>query len=389
MDRRHNHIDIATLLAVLTLMLLSLGVVYSASASYAMAKYGESEKMLASHAIKVFLGMVGMFVAMRIDYHRLRRFTKPAIVAAVALLMVTLVLGGETKGATRWLRYSSIGFQPSEFAKYALLFHLCTLMAVKGELIADFKRGFVPMMIWVGAITGLVMLQPNFSMGSMIFLLSLILLFVGRAKLSHLGLTFAVLVPVLLLYMLSAEYRRARIMAFLSGSGSSTGKSHYQLTQGILGFGNGGIFGVGPGESRQRDFFLPEPYGDFVFSIVGEEYGFIGTTFFMLMFAVILYRGCKIARFATDPFGRMLAIAITCAITLYAVINAGVTLGLLPTTGLPMPFVSYGGSSMVFSACAIGVLLNISAQTDLHPRARHVPVVGSVNAGQANIGKVY
>src|SRR5215831_3686105 len=151
MDRQHNHIDIATLLAVLTLMLLSLGVVYSASSSYAMAKYGESEKMLLSHAIKVFLGMVGMFMAMRIDYHRLQRFTNPAVIAAVSLLLVTLVLGGETKGATRWLRYSSVGFQPSEFAKYALMFHLCSLMAMKGELITDFKRGFVPMMVWVGA----------------------------------------------------------------------------------------------------------------------------------------------------------------------------------------------------------------------------------------------
>src|SRR5436309_278475 len=192
-----NHVDFAMLVAVLALMLLSLGVVYSASASYALAKYGESERMLTSHALKVLLGMLGLFIGLRVDYHKLQRLTKWGVAAAVGLLFVTLVLGGETKGATRWLRYSSIGFQPSEFAKYALLFHLCTLMAVKGELITDFKRGFVPVMVWVGAITGLVMLQPNFSMGSMIFLLSLVLLFIGRAKLSHLGLTFAVLVPVL------------------------------------------------------------------------------------------------------------------------------------------------------------------------------------------------
>jgi len=384
-----NHIDLVALIAVLTLMLLSLGIVYSASATYALAKYGESEKMLLSHAIKVLLGIVGLFVGMRIDYHKLQRLTKFAVIGAVGLLLVTLVLGGEAKGATRWLRYNSIGLQPSEFAKYALLFHLCTLMAMKGELIREFKRGFIPMMVWIGAVTGLVLLQPNFSMGAMIFLLSLVMLFIGRAKLSHLALTFAVLVPVLALYMLSAEYRRARIMAFLNGSGSATGRGHYQLWQGILGFGNGGIFGVGPGESKQRDFFLPESYGDFVFSIVGEEYGFLGTMFFMILFLTIMYRGFKIAKHAGDIFGRNLAIAITCAITLYALINAGVTLGLFPTTGLPMPFVSYGGSSMVFSACAIGVLLNISSQTDLHPRARQVPVVGSVNAGEPNVGKVY
>ncbi len=384
-----NHIDISILIAVLTLMLLSLGVVYSASSSYAFLKYGESEKMLITHAIKVFLGIGCMFIAMRMDYHKLQRFTKLAVVAAVGLLFVTLVLGGEAKGATRWLRFGSIGFQPSEFAKYVLLFHLCTLIAVKGELIQDFKRGFIPVMVWIGCVTLLVMLQPNFSMGSMIFLLSLVLLFVGRAKLSHLSLTFAVLVPVFFVYMMSAEYRRARIMAFLSGNGGSGTKANYQVWQGILGFGNGGIFGVGPGESRQRDFFLPESYGDFVFSIVGEEYGFIGTIFFLTLFAVIMYRGFKIAKFAGDVFGRNLAIAITCAITLYALINAGVTLGILPTTGLPMPFVSYGGSSMVFSACAIGVLLNISSQTDLHPRARELTIDPVIVTNETSIGKVY
>ncbi len=378
-----NHIDLVILVAVLALMLLSLGIVYSASATYALAKYGESERMLTSHAVKVLLGVVGLFLGLRIDYHRWQRFTKAAVIAAVGLLVVTLVLGGEAKGATRWLRYSSIGFQPSEFAKYALLFHLCTLIAVKREAIRDFKKGFVPVMVWVGLVTGLVLLQPNFSMGAMIFLLSLVMLFIGQARLSHLGLTFAVLIPLLVVYMLSAPYRRARVMSFFGGT------SNYQVTQGILGFGNGGIFGVGPGESKQRDFFLPESYGDFVFSIVGEEYGFLGTIFFMALFLIILLRGFRVARHAADPFGRFLAIAITSAVTFYALVNAAVTLGVFPTTGLPMPFVSYGGSSMVFSACAVGVLLNISAQTDLNPRVSQVPVVGSVNANGAPAGKVY
>jgi cell division protein FtsW len=389
LKHHRNHIDFLTLFSVLTLMMLSLGIVYSASATIALHKYGESEQMLESHAIKVFAGLIFLFIGMKVDYHKFQRLTKPALVAAVGLLFVTLVLGVVAKGATRWLRWGSIGFQPSEFAKYALLFHLCTLVATKGELIRDLKKGFIPMMVWIGAVTGLVMLQPNFSMGSMIFLLSLVMLFVSRARMSHLAMTFAVLLPVLGVYMMSAAYRRARVMAFLGLGDSPTKETNYQLTQGILAFGHGGIFGVGPGESKQRDFFLPESYGDFVFSIVGEEYGFIGTIFFLTLFLVIMYRGFKIARFSQDVFGRNLAIAITSAITFYALINAGVTLGILPTTGLPMPFVSYGGSSMVFSAFAIGVLLNISSQTDLHPRARQVPVVGSVNAGETVVGKVY
>jgi len=385
---QRNYIDSPLLFAVLTLMFLSLGVVYSASASWALAKYGESERMLISHAVKVFLGIIVLFTGMRIDYRKIQHLTKLALVGAVVLLGITLVLGGEAKGATRWLRYSSIGFQPSEFAKYALLFHLCALAAVKGDCLRDFRKGFVPMVVWIVAVTVLVMLQPNFSMGMIIFLLGVVVLFVSRVKVSHLLLLFAVMIPVLAVYMLSREYRRARIMSFF-GSERSTHAGNYQSIQGIIGFGNGGIFGVGPGESKQRDLFLPESYGDFVFSIVGEEYGFIGTMFVVSLFVLIMVRGFKIARYAEDAFGRNLAIAVTSAVTVYALVNACVTIGIVPTTGLPMPFVSYGGSSMVFSAFAVGLLLNISSQTDMHPRAREIPVVGTVDADAATAGKVY
>lgn len=385
---QRNYIDSPLLFAVLTLMFLSLGVVYSASASWALAKYGESERMLISHAVKVFLGIIVLFIGMRIDYRKVQHLTKLALMAAVVLLGITLVLGGEAKGATRWLRYSSIGFQPSEFAKYALLFHLCALGAVKGECLRDFRKGFVPLVVWIVVVTVLVMLQPNFSMAMMIFLLGVVILFVSRVKVTHILVLFAVMIPVLAVYMVSRDYRRARIASFFGGEHSS-GAGNYQALQGIIGFGNGGIFGVGPGESKQRDLFLPESYGDFVFSIVGEEYGFIGTMFVVSLFVLIMFRGFKIARYAEDAFGRNLAIAVTSAITVYALVNACVTLGLVPTTGLPMPFVSYGGSSMVFSAFAVGLLLNVSSQTDMHPRAREIPVVGTVDADAATAGKVY
>jgi len=167
--------------------------------------------------------------------------------------------------------------------------------------------------------------------------------------------------------MLSAEYRMRRIMSYIDGSGG--GKTNYQLWQAMIGFGNGGVFGLGPGNSRQRDLFLPESYGDFVFSIVGEEYGLIGTLFIVALFLLIMLRGIRIARHAPDDLGRYMAMGITAAIATYGLVNGAVTLGILPTTGLPMPFVSFGGSSMLFSAAAVGVLLNISSQTDLHPRA--------------------
>lgn len=372
-------------------MVLSLGVVYSASSTWALEKFGESDRLLGSHAIKVIAGFVAIFLFMNVNYKVYKKISKPVLIATILLLLVTLFLGGEVKGATRWLRLGGFGLQPSEFAKFALIFHLCVLIAAKKEGIKVFKTGFAPMMVWIGVVTVLVLLQPNFSNGAMIFLISLVMLFVGRAKFSHIALTIAGLVPLLIVYMLSAEYRMQRIMNFLAGTGGAGSKGNYQLWQGIIGFGNGGIFGLGPGESRQRDFFLPESYGDFVFSIVGEEYGLIGTIFIMLLFLTIMLRGMRIAKHARDDFGRYLAVGITTSITMYALINAGVTLGILPTTGLPMPFVSYGGSSMLFSSVAIGVLLNISSQTDMHPRLVHAQEGGQPleSPQTATVGKVY
>ncbi|HCV42859.1 MAG TPA: cell cycle protein, partial [Bacteroidetes bacterium] len=276
MRTERNHIDLATLIAVLVLMVLSLGVVYSASSTWALLKSGSSEKLLGSHALKVLLSFAMIFVFMQIDYRKYRKLTKPALIGAVLLLLVTLALGGEVKGATRWLRFGGFGLQPSEFAKYALIFHLCFLLAEKRDRIGDFKTGFMPTMIWIGSVSLLVLLQPNFSNGAMIFVISLIMLFVGRAKPSHIGLTFAALVPPLIIYMMSAEYRMKRILGFFGSGSDNGGHANYQLWQGIIGFGNGGIFGLGPGQSQQRELFLPESYGDFVFSMVGEEDGLIG-----------------------------------------------------------------------------------------------------------------
>ena len=221
-------------------------------------------------------------------------------------------------------------------------------------------------MVWVGIVTLLVMLQPNFSTAAMIIILSIMILFVGGVRFSHLTATMGCLIPVLAGYVLIAPYRLQRMKLFMQSR--TNGRANYQLWQGMIGFGNGGIFGVGPGESRQRDLFLPESYNDFVYSIIGEEYGFIGAVFILAVFLFIMIRGYKIAKNAKDDFGRYLAIAITGTIILYAVVNACVALGIFPTTGLPMPFISYGGSALLMTAFGAGVLLNISAYTDMHPR---------------------
>ena len=385
-----NHIDLATLFAVLTLMVLSVGVVYSASSTWAFNRHGESEWLLGKHATKVLISFLTIFVFTHIDYKVYKRYTKSVLVGAVLLLLLTLALGGEVKGAARWLQLGGLGIQPSEFAKYALLFHLCTMMSTKGENIRDFKKGFVPLLVWIGTVTLLVLVQPNFSTAAMIIGISFVMLFVGRAKFRHVGLTITVLVPLLLAFAVTAEYRLRRILAFLGGTETGTDEMNYQVWQGIIGFGNGGIFGLGPGASRQREGFLPQSFDDFVFSIIGEEYGLIGTVVVILLFLVIMLRGLKIARYARDEFGMFLAIGIASTVTLYGLVNAGVALGILPTTGLPMPFVSYGGSSMFFSSIAIGVLLNISSQTDLHPRiAATADGVRPMEPRKPAVGKVY
>lgn len=382
---QRSHIDILLTIAVLVLMAASLGIVYSASSSVAYEKWRSSSHLMTLHLVKVIVSIGIMIIASRIPYTIYMKVTKPVLFLAVLFLIATLALGGEMKGAIRFLRFGGLGFQPSEFAKFALIFHLCTLLTLKGERLHEFKAGILPIMLWIAAVTGLVFLQPNFSTGAMVLVLGMILLYIGGAKLSHIALTTISLLPIIGIYIVSAPYRMQRLIAFFTPAAST---KSYQAMQAIVGFGNGGLFGVGPGGSTQREFFLPESYGDFIFSIIGEEYGLLGTVLILLIFALIIIRGFKIAKKAHNSYGRFLAIGITSAIGLYALVNAGVTTHLLPTTGLPMPFISYGGSSLLFSAFAVGVLLNISTYTDLRPResmVQHDIVAEPVSP----VGKVY
>ena len=377
MKKDRNYIDILTFIATVFLLIVGIIVVESASATVSADRYGSASWLFTRHTVKVFIGLAALFLALAVDYHRYQKITKGLLIVSILFLLVTLLLGGEVKGATRWLRFGGFGFQPSEFAKVALILHLSSYLAVKREVLGDFRRGFLPLMVWIGAVTVLVMFQPNFSTGAMILLISFVLLFIGCVRLPHLAGVALLGIPVVFIYLVSAQYRLDRLLAFLHGGQATT--YNYQVEQGIVGFGNGGIFGIGPGQSKQRLFFLPESYGDFIYSIVGEEYGLIGTLLVLAAFFILCVRGFKIARHAPDPFGRYLAAGITTTITLYALVNAGVTLGLLPTTGLPMPFVSYGGSALVFVAFEIGVLLNISRQTDLHPRL--ITMVDAMTSG--------
>ncbi|MCX7983797.1 MAG: putative lipid II flippase FtsW [Bacteroidetes bacterium] len=384
---QRNHIDIWVLVVVLALMVLSLGVVYSASAEWAYKRFENPSHYFNLHVIKVLIGFIALYVGLRVPYTIYKPFTKPVLLIACIFLVVTLVLGGEVKGAVRWIRLGGLGFQPSELAKYALLFHLASLIATKKDLVRDWKVGFLPMLVWISIVVVLILLQPNLSTAVVTMILGSLLMFIGGVRIVHLVLAGLTALPVIVGYLILEPYRLERIRLYLYGV--SNGKTNYQLMQGILAFGNGGVFGVGIGESRQRDLFLPESYNDFVYSIIGEEYGFVGAMLVLLAFAFILFRGYRIAKHAKDDFGRYLAYGITNAIVLYALVNASVAVGLFPTTGLPMPFISYGGSALLMTSFATGVLLNISAYTDLRPRVSKTADGYNMHEQQEGVGKVY
>lgn len=384
MKEHKNHIDIFVFVSVIALLVFSLAAVYSASSTFSFAKQNDFSYFFRSHTIKVLIAFVALILGMNINYQWYKKLTKKVIIVSVILLIFTFIFGTVIKGANRWLSFGTLSFQPSEIGKFALIFHLAFLLEQKADILDNFGKGVSPLLIWTGVIAGLVMMQPSFSAGAMICLISLTIFFVGNVRIKHLLLVMASIIPILALYAISAQYRLNRILSYF-GQSDSADMINYQVTQAIIGFGNGAIFGVGPGQSRQRDFFLPESYGDFIFAIIGEEYGFIGATIILAIFVLIMIRGIKIAKRAPDLFGRNLAVGLTSAITLYALVNTGVASGVFPTTGLPLPFLSYGGTSMLLSAFAIGVILNISKHTDIIIREQdfneienNEPIVGQV-----------
>ncbi len=377
MGKKTDHIDWFILLAVVGLMLFSVAFVYSASASFADARFGSSEKLLVNHGIRVVFGLMAVFIFARIDYHVWQRYAKPMYIVSLGLLAFVLIAGDRVKGATRWIDVGPINFQPSELAKFSLVMFISANIVEGEKYLKDFRRGVMPILLWTITACGLIALQPNVSTAGVLFIIMFVLLFIGNVRTDHLSVMgfFSVLAGSVL--ALSAPYRRSRILAFFGIGDGSEGvaveKVNYQMKQAILAFGNGGIAGVGPGRSVQRDFFLPESYGDFIYSIIGEEYGFIGAMIVLGAFGILLWRGLAVAKRAPDAFGRLLAAGITITLIIYAAVNAGVTCGVLPTTGLPMPFISYGGTSVLFSSAAVGILLNISSHAGVYPRHQPQP----------------
>lgn len=355
-------------LAGAAILLLSVGVVmvYSASAIVAADRFHDPYFFLRRQVCWAVLGCLGLWAALRVDYRRLERWTIPLLIVAGALLVLVLIppLGQAINGTRRWLRLGPASFQPAELAKLALVAFLAAFLARRQEAREDFWRGFVPPLAVAGALAGLVVLQPDLGNGVTLIALTFALLFLGGGRVLHLSIVLAAALPLAAVAIYAAPYRLRRITAFMDPWQDARG-SGFQIIQSWLALGSGGVFGRGIGDSRQKLFYLPEAHTDFIFAILGEELGFAGAVGVIALFVVLIWRGLRIGLRAPDPFGAYLALGITVLLATQTVVNLGVVTGLLPTKGLPLPFISFGGSALVVTMLSTGVLLNISQHADV------------------------
>jgi cell division protein FtsW len=348
---------------VCVLILIGIGVVmiYSASSISMWQQTGRSAGLLKKQAFYLILGFTAMFFSMAIDYQNLRKFVKPILAVSIIPLILVLVPGisREVGGAKRWLHLFGLNYQPSEFVKIALILYLADFISRKAAILRDFWKGFVPPMLLLGFVTLLVLAQPDLGTAISLVVLAFIMLFVSGVRPSHLVLSFVSALPLLYLLVFSVPYRRARIMAFLNPWTDPKGTG-FQIIQSQIALGSGGWWGVGLGEGRQKLFYLPAAHTDFIFSIIGEELGLVGTALVILLFIFLIWNMSRVIYAVRDPFGKLICVGMVTLIVFSAVVNIGVSIGSLPTKGLPLPFISYGGSSLIFHLVAIGLLLNIS-----------------------------
>lgn len=353
-------------------MLVGFGtiMVYSSSAIYAWAnsEFGNEFFFLKRHLFRVGFGLCAMWVAQKVDYRIWSKAAKPLLALCLILLGAVLVVGtGASHGATRWIRVSFLSVQPAELMKVCLVIYLAAFLVTKGEKIKDFRRGLIPPLIVLGLCTFLVVKQPNFGTAAALLVIGFLVLYMGGSRLHHLALTGLVGLAAVGLLAYSMPYARHRLVGFL-GASTGSAEANYQVRQSILGMGCGGIFGEGLGGSKFKLLSLPEPHTDFVFAVVAEELGFLGSIILMGCFLFIMIRGMRIAISCPDSFGTILAAGLSATIFTYVLLHIAVVLGAAPTTGLPLPFLSFGGSALFTNLVSIGIILSVSRSS---PRSKH------------------
>ena len=348
------------LLIVVLLMCIGVVVVYSSGAGWAQRKFSNPEYFLWRQVFFAFFGLATVILFSSIDYRIFRKLSKMLFFLSIFLLAGLLFFKfiGVINGAARWIPLGPISFQVSDFAKYALIFHFARLITDKREFIKDLNESYYPLLTLLLTVVALIAFAPNFSTASLVATIGFTMMFLGGVRLKHLLVTAVPLVPLAGLFAVAQPYRVARLLSFFNGGDEQ--QLSYQVRQALIGLGNGGLFGLGIGESKQRELFLPLSYNDFVFVIIGEEFGFIGAVAVLALFVAFFICGLVIAKNAADGFGRFVALGITITIVLYAFINIAVASHVLPTTGVPLPFISYGGTALLFNSLGVGILVNIS-----------------------------
>lgn len=344
-----------------TLLAVGLVMVFSSSSVRALSDVGDAYYYLKRQLLWAILGLGAMFVMMRIDYWQIRRYARPFFFISFITLIVVLIpgVGKAAGGARRWIGYGIAQFQPSELIKLAVVVYMAWALSRSPEKVKSFTRGVLPYVILLGLLFFLILEQPDLGTAVAVAGTVVVMLFVAGARLGHLaGLGLAAL-PVLGYAIMGEEYRRSRFFAFLDPFADPQG-SGFHIIQALYALGSGGLFGLGLGNSRQKFFYLPAEHTDFIFAILGEELGFVGAAFVVGLFVLLAWRGYRTAMAAPDTFSSLLASGLTTMVVLQALLNIGVVCGILPITGVPLPLVSYGGSSLVPTLAGLGIVLNIS-----------------------------
>jgi cell division protein FtsW len=347
-------------MATLLLVCTSVVMVYSASAALGLEHANQQSLYLFKQGTWALLGLLLVQFVMRVDY---RNYRQPVVIwtglAVVGLLLVAVLFGRPIKGATRWLNIGGLGIQPSEMAKIVLIVFIAALLERRMERVNEPPQAIIPIGLVIGALVGLILLQPDLGTSVCLVVIATVMLFSAGLSYKYIALLGAAAVPAALVLLQTHEYRMRRIVAFMDPWADPLGDG-YQLIQSVIAVGVGGLFGRGLMDGAQKLFYVPEPHNDFIYSVIGEELGFVGATLVVLCFCVITWRGLRTAVRAPDRFGAFLAIGLTTMIAFQAFFNISVVLGLLPTKGIPLPFVSSGGSSLLINLVGMGILLNVS-----------------------------
>ncbi|HSM17374.1 MAG TPA: putative peptidoglycan glycosyltransferase FtsW [Gemmatimonadales bacterium] len=362
------------LIVTAALVVFGLASMYGAS-SIVSGNQGFAGSSLALRQLAgAVVGTILLLVAARVDYHFWRAMAWPILLATIATLLIlvlpfTTAIAPSSHGARRWIRFGVLSFQPSEVARLAVVVWCAMLAAKKGPQVRRFKKGVLPFLVILGLVSGLIMLEPDLSMATLVALVGGIVLFTAGAKIGHFLLLGMGGILLVFHQIRDAQYRLARFTTFLNpGEGGSD--AALQIQQSLIGMGSGRIMGVGFGEGQQKLGFLPLAYSDFLFSTIGEEWGFLGVVLVVLLFGLFAWLGFRIAKTAADPFGQYLAAGITASVVVTAAMHMAVTLGLMPTTGLTLPFMSHGRTSLVVALLGTGILINIGARRGRPPKPK-------------------